>query len=101
MIYFTVPTILTGEEKAATTTNIITTDYKKENNNNNNKNIELTNKGDVQRSKYATQAQQQRPESSTVTHTWHACKYKVHKLHQRYTLRSFVIVLVLHMSSAD
>ena len=45
MIYFTVPRILTGEEKAATTTNIIFTDYKKENNNN--KNIELTNKGFV------------------------------------------------------
>ena len=28
------------------------------------------------------------PESPTVTLTWHACKYKVHKLHQRYILRS-------------
>ena len=27
---------------------------------------------------------QQRPESPTVTLTWHACRYKVHKLHQRY-----------------
>ena len=87
MIYFTVPTILTGEEKAATTTNIITTDYKKENNNNNNKNIELTNKGDVQRSKYATQAQQQRPETLTVTISWLTCKYKVHKLYQRHILK--------------
>ena len=26
----------------------------------------------------------QRHESATVTLTWHACKYKVHKLHQRY-----------------
>ena len=32
-------------------------------------------------------AQQQRPESPTVTLTWHACKYKVHKLHQRYILK--------------
>ena len=29
------------------------------------------------------QLQQQRPESPTVTLTWHACKYKVHKHHQR------------------
>ena len=27
---------------------------------------------------------QQKPESPTVTLTWHACKYKVHKLYQRY-----------------
>ena len=31
-----------------------------------------------------TQVQQQRPESPTVTLTWHACQYKVHKLHERY-----------------
>ena len=31
-------------------------------------------------------AQQQRPESPTVTLTCHRCKYKVHKLHQRYIL---------------
>ena len=30
-----------------------------------------------------TQEQQQRPESPTLTLTWHACKHKVHKLHQR------------------
>ena len=35
-----------------------------------------------------TQIQQQRPESCTVTLTWHACKYKVHELHQRYILFS-------------
>ena len=29
---------------------------------------------------------QQRPESPTVTLTWHASKYKAYKLHQRYTL---------------
>ena len=31
--------------------------------------------------------QQQRPESPTVILTWHASKYKVHKLHQRYILK--------------
>ena len=31
--------------------------------------------------------QQQRPGSSTVTLTWHACKCKVHKLYQRYILK--------------
>ena len=31
---------------------------------------------------------QQRPASPTVTLTWHASKYKVHKLHQRYILKS-------------
>ena len=34
--------------------------------------------------KDVTQTQQQKPESPTVTLTWHACKYKVHKLYQRY-----------------
>ena len=29
---------------------------------------------------------QQRPESPTVTLIWHACKYKVHDLYQRYIL---------------
>ena len=33
------------------------------------------------------QLQQQRPESPTVTLTWRACKYKIHKLHQRYLLK--------------
>ena len=37
-------------------------------------------------SKYITQIQQQRPESPKSTLTWHACKYKEHKLHQRYIL---------------
>ena len=35
----------------------------------------------------------QRPESHTVTHTWHASKYKVHKLRQRYIL--FIKLLCL------
>ena len=30
---------------------------------------------------FACKPRQQRPESPTVTLTWHACKYKVHKLH--------------------
>ena len=34
-----------------------------------------------------TQAQQERPEFPTVTFTWHACKYKVRKLYQRYILK--------------
>ena len=50
---------------------------------------ESTNRGDNHLSKYVTQAQQQRPESPTVTLAWHACKYKVHKLHQRYILIFF------------
>ena len=37
----------------------------------------------ISRSKNVTQTQQQRPESPTVTRTWHASKYKVRKLHQR------------------
>ena len=36
------------------------------------------------------QTQQQRPESPLVTHTWHANKFKVHKLHQRYVLSTRV-----------
>ena len=66
-----------------------------------------------------TQAQQQRPESPMVTLTWRACKYKVHKLHQRYILefenvplvefiylvvgwsQLFVVVLVLCISSVN
>ena len=31
-----------------------------------------------------TQTQQQRPESPTVTPTWHASKDKAHKVHQKY-----------------
>ena len=41
-----------------------------------------TDKGVNQCSKDVTQTQQQRPESPTVTLTWHASKCKVHKLHQ-------------------
>ena len=38
-----------------------------------------------QRLKYVRQVHQ-RPEPPTVTLTWHACKYKVARLHQRYIL---------------
>ena len=48
---------------------------------------ESTHKGVNQRWKYVTQVQKHRPESLTVTLTWHACKCKVHKLHQRYILK--------------
>ena len=48
---------------------------------------ESTHKEINQRSKEVTQVQQQRPESPTVTLTWHASKYKVRKLHQRYILK--------------
>ena len=47
---------------------------------------ESTHKGVNYCSKYVTQVQQQRPESPTVTLTWHTCKYEVDKLHQRYIL---------------
>ena len=40
----------------------------------------------VSATKDVTQTQQQRPESPAVTLTCHRCKYKVHKLHQRYIL---------------
>ena len=49
---------------------------------------ESAQKGVNWRSKYVTQAQHQRPESPTATLTWHACKCKVHTLHQRYILSS-------------
>ena len=39
-------------------------------------------KGVNQRSIDVTKTQQQRHESPTVTLTWHASKYKEHKLHQ-------------------
>ena len=45
--------------------------------------VQSTHKGVNLHSKDVTQAQQQRPQYPTVTLTWHASKYKVHKLHQR------------------
>ena len=39
--------------------------------------VQSTHKGVNLRSKDVTQKQQQKPESATVTHTWHANKYKL------------------------
>ena len=52
-----------------------------------------THKGVNQLSKYVTQFQQQRPQSLTVTLTWHVCEYKEHKLHQRYIF-DFVLLFI-------
>ena len=57
---------------------------------------ESTHKGVNQRSKYAAQVQQ-RPESPTVTLTWHACKYKIHKLHQRCSLMELMYLVFTRM----
>ena len=54
---------------------------------------ESTHKGVNQPSKYATPVQQQRPELPTVTLTWHACKYKVHKL---FSFFSFLLILRMY-----
>ena len=54
----------------------------------NSKTAQSTHKGVNWRSKDVTQIQQQRPESPTITLTWHACKYKVCKLHQRHILKN-------------
>ena len=61
---------------------------------------ESTHKGVNQRSKYVTQVQQQRPESSAVTLIWHACKYEVHKLHLKMYLRWSLCTLYLHACQA-
>ena len=64
---------------------------------------ESTHKGVNQRSKDVTQAQQQRPESPTVTLTWHVCKYKTYyKLRQRFILKCtsdgiYVPCIIAHM----
>ena len=60
--------------------------------------IESTHKGVNHRSKYVTRVQQQRPESPTVTLTWHACKYKVHKLPQRHILFFSFLLLLFFLS---
>ena len=52
-----------------------------------------THKGINQRSKDVTKTQQ-RPESPTVTLTWHASKCKMHKFHQRYSLYNEDVPLV-------
>ena len=48
-----------------------------------------------------TQTQQQRSESLTVTLTWHASKYKVHKLHQRYILTELYFVIAFIIFAMD
>ena len=50
-----------------------------------------THRGVNQRLKDVTQTQQQRPESPTATLTWNAGKYKVHKPHQKYILRRYIM----------
>ena len=66
-----------------------------------NKYLPHQHKGVNQRSKDVREAQQQRPESPTVTLTWHACKYKVHKLAHRYILKmddpKWHIIYTLHI----
>ena len=56
---------------------------------------ESTNKAVNYHSKDITQTQQQRPELPMVTLTWHACKYKVYKLHQRYIPKMRPLLLCL------
>ena len=58
----------------------------------NSKTAQSTHKGVNWRSKDVTQIQQQRPESPTITITWHACKSKVHKLHQRHILKNLSLI---------
>ena len=61
--------------------------------------ILVTNLKRNESSKYATQLQQQRPELPTVTLTWHACKYKVHKLHPTPLVN--LCTLYLHACQVD
>ena len=56
-----------------------------------------THNGVNQRSKYVTQVKQ-RSVLPTVTLTWHACKYTVHKVHQRYIL--FIYAFTISQFSA-
>ena len=53
-----------------------------------------TNKGGNLGPKDVTETQQ-RPESLMVILTWRASKCKVHKLHQRYSLKCFLLLLLL------
>ena len=62
----------------------------------NSKTAQSTHKAVNKRSKDNTQIQQQRPESPTITLTWHACKYKVRKLHQRYILKNGCPLVALY-----
>ena len=58
-----------------------------------------TDKGTNWRYNYATHVQG--PELPTVTLTWHACKNKVHKLHQKYILVLFQILDVFFTGHRD
>ena len=66
--------------------------------------LESTHKEFNQHLKYVTPVQHQRPELPTVTLSWHVCKYKVHKLHQRYILSCIypnlhsVLIIILSLS---
>ena len=42
-----------------------------------------------------TLTRQQRPESPTVPFIWCTSKYKVHKLHQRYTLKKRMMMMMM------
>ena len=55
---------------------------------------ESTPKVVTQRSIDVTQIQQERPQSPTVTLTWRAGKYKVHKLHRIDILMVFFMVFL-------
>ena len=57
-----------------------------------------THKGVNWRWKYGTQVQQQRPESPTVTLTWHACKYKVHKEVSRQVFEGVPLVEFMYLA---
>ena len=65
---------------------------------------ESTHNGVNKRSKHATKVQQ-RPESSTVSLTWHVCKYKVHKHACQFRVTvgnpGLCCLLVLHILSAN
>ena len=61
-------------------------------------NAQSAHKGVNYHPKDVTQAQQRRPESPTVTPTWHASKYKVPKLHQIYKEHSSQCLALLSSS---
>ena len=55
---------------------------------------ESTHKGVKQR-RMTSHKHNNKSESPTITLTWHACKYKVHKLHERYILFILFIFIFL------
>ena len=52
----------------------------------NNTQPRINTQGRISARQTITQTPQQRPETPVLTLNWHASKYKVHKLHQRYIL---------------